>query len=245
MLQCERQQGILDMLEKRHTVSVRELAAAMYASEASVRRDIHALEQRGMVQRVYGGVTLPQYTNDVVPADIRESAHAAGKEKIAREAASRVREGDTVLMDSSSTVRRICRHIRHLKNIRIITNNLRICEEFRDGDVSVYCTGGAFYARRDCFLGPAAEAFLRGVNADVMFFSCQGLAGDGSITDVSEEEISIRRVMMERSARKIFLCDGSKLGVRRSFTLCGRQDVDEILCDVPLPFGWDGEEGRA
>jgi DeoR/GlpR family transcriptional regulator of sugar metabolism len=41
---------------------------------------------------------------------------------------------------------------------------------------------------------------------------------------------------MERAKRRVFLCDSSKIGVRRVFTLCKKEDVDDIICDVPLPW---------
>ena len=125
---------------------------------------------------VYGGVLLSKYKNEVVPAEVRESANATLKEKIAAQAAERIKDGDTVFFDSSSTVRRMCKHIKKRKNLKIITNNLRICREFRDSEVTVFCTGGEFYKQRDCFLGPTAERFLKTVRADSMFFSCKGLS---------------------------------------------------------------------
>lgn len=241
MLQYERQQKILAFLETHQNASVRELAAAVYASEASVRRDIASLESRGIVERVYGGVLLAKYKNEVVPVELRDSAHSGVKDRLAAEAAKRIRHGDTVMMDASTTVLRICRHMHGLRNVKVITNNLRVCTELADSDIQVYCTGGAYYGQRECFLGPCSERFLRTVTADVLFFSCQGISETGDITDVDEAEISLRRVMMEQAKRRIFLCDSSKIGVRRPFLLCTKDAVDEIISDVPLPFG--EEEG--
>ena len=66
------------------------------------------------------------------------------------------------------------------------------------------------------------------------FGSGGGNAEEG-ISDVSEEETALRRVMLDRADRRLFLCDGSKLGVRKTHLLCTLAEIDEILCDQPLP----------
>lgn len=235
MLQHERQQQILDYLEQCHSAKISELARKLYSSESSIRRDIASLEATGIVTRMHGGVILSQYRNEVVPADLRDSSNAARKEIIAQKAAKLIHDGDTIIFDSSSTVRRICKYIKGNKNIKIITNNIQICDELKDSAISVYCTGGEFYKKRDCFLGSYAENFLKNINADSVFFSCKGLSDDGLITDVSELEISMRKTMLKQSRNSFYLCDFSKLGAKFSFTLCGADDITEIICDEKLP----------
>ena len=234
MLQFERRQSILEYLEQHHSAKIAQLAAGIYTSEASVRRDLAALEAEGLVQRVYGGVVLAQFKNDVIPPELRDGANSAAKEAIAEMAASLIHDGDTVIFDSSSTVRRICPHIKKRKNLKIITNNIRICKELQDTDIAVYVTGGEYFKKRHCFLGPYAERFLETINADSLFFSCKGLSKNGFITDVSEEEISLRSVMMRQAKNSYFLCDDSKLGVSCTFTLCHMAEVTDVICNQPL-----------
>ena len=235
MLQYTRQQSILKYLQERHTATIGELAKAIFTSEASVRRDIAAMESEGLVVRVYGGVVLAEHKNEVVPPALRDGANSAAKEAIALRAAELIHDGDTVIFDSSSTVRRICKHIRKRKNLKVITNNLRICEELKDTDIAVYVTGGEYFKKRGCFLGPYAERFLTSVNADSVFFSCKGLSPAGYLTDVSEDEISMRSAMLRQSRNSYFLCDSSKAGIGCTFTLCHAEDVTDILCDTDLP----------
>lgn len=235
MLQYDRQQSILDYLNQHHTAKISTLAGAIYTSEATVRRDIAALESAGLVERIYGGVILARFKNEVVPPSLRDGANSAAKEAIAEEAAGLIHDGDTVIFDSSSTVRRICRHIKRRKNLKIITNNLRICQELQDTDITVYCTGGEFFPTRNCFLGPLAEKFITQINADSLFFSCKGLSKAGFLTDVSEDEISIRTTMLRQARERYFLCDSSKLESSYTFTLCHGSELSGILCDIPLP----------
>ena len=238
MLQYERQQALMDYLKQHQTATLHALAKHLYISEASVRRDIAALEAAGLVVKVYGGVVLPEHKNEVVPVELRESANSAAKEIIAQEAAKLIHDGDTVFFDSSSTVRRICKHIKNRKHLKIITNNLRICQELKDTDITVYCTGGEYYKKLDCFLGPYAEKFIGSINATSLFFSCKGLSPQGFLTDVSETEIAIRQAMLAQADKRYLLCDSSKVGQKYAFTLCHADDLTDILCDQPLaPFG--------
>lgn len=234
MLQYERQQAIMDYLKQHHTATIHALAKHLYTSEASARRDVAALESAGLVVKVYGGVVLPEHKNEVVPVELREGVNSAAKEIIAQEAAKLIHDGDTVFFDSSSTVRRICKHIKNRKHLKIITNNLRICQELKDTDIAVYCTGGEYYKKLDCFLGSYAERFISSINATSMFFSCKGLSEQGALTDVSETEIAIRQAMLAHADKCYFLCDSSKVGQKYAFTLCHARELTEILCDQPL-----------
>lgn len=237
MLQHERQSNILDYLERHHSATVKELAAAVYASEASVRRDIAKLEAMGRLERIYGGVLLAGHENSVVPVGVREASNSGQKEIVARKAAELIRDGDTVILDASTTAFRICRHILDRKHLNVITNNLRICDALAGAEgIQVFCTGGTFIGHSSCFLGANAEEYLKKVNADLLFFSSQGITEDGLITDVSEPEISMRRAMLRQAEKSVFLCDSTKFGIRKPFTLCHKDDIDLIISDTELIF---------
>ena len=230
MEHTERQEQILAYMETRQFATVAELASLIFASEATVRREIRHLEERGCLKSVYGGVVAAKYGMEPVPISMRDGANSAQKERLAERAALLVRENTTVLLDSSSTARRICRHIKGVRGLTVITSNLRVCEALKDSSVRVICTGGTLLPKRECFAGHFAEEFLRTVHADIMFFSAQGLS-DGVITDGSEEEVSLRRTMFSRSKEIYFLADRSKIGKTFPFTLCTVKDVTGTILE--------------
>lgn len=243
MIQYDRQQKLLDILTRRGSATVKELADEVYVSEASVRRDIASLEAQGFVKKVYGGVVLSDYKNSVVPLELRKADHSRSKETIAEIAADEVKNGMTILLDASSTVNRMIKFLGNVRDLRIITNSLSAFEEISrlgGGEIRAYCTGGEFDPASRAFFGPAAERYINSISADIVFFSSQGLSTDGEISDVYEQETSLRRAMLARARRRVFLCDASKIGVRRIFTLCTKDEVDRIICDAPLP--WEENE---
>ena len=235
MIRFERQRQILEYLSVHKCAKIGELAGILYASEASVRRDIAALQEHGLVRRKYGGVILAEYEHSVVPLALRDSENAAVKDDIACRAAELVEDGMTVMLDASSTARRVAEHLEGKRDIRIITNNARLPER-APTNITVYSTGGRYERQNRAFVGAKAEEFVRSVRADILFFSSQGLSNTGVISDASEEETALRRVMLSAASKRYFLCDSSKLGISHTFVLCSKDDVDGILCDKPLSW---------
>ena len=121
-------------------------------------------------------------------------------------------------------------------NIKIITNNQRIFNEVISPEITVYCTGGRFLSENNIFVGSSAEKFIKEINADIMFFSSQAISDEGEITDASEEESSLRQKMLAQAKKKIFLCDSTKVGRKYTFTVCGKDEIDHIICDKKLPW---------
>lgn len=236
MITFERQKVILNYLQQNKISTIKELSKVVWASESSVRRDIKVLEQKGCVIQVYGGITLPGYSNSIMPISLRDSSHTSAKEDIAKEAAKYIFDGATILMDGSSTVRRIIKYINNFKNLKIITNNQLIFSECTNPHIKLYCTGGCFDSASNIFSGSTAESYISKINADIFFFSSQAISNEGEISDVSEEETSLRKIMLTRAKKKFFLCDSSKIGLKKTFTLCNKNDVDLIICDKKLPW---------
>ena len=157
MIIVERREKILAYLEKKRTATVRELSGMLYISEASVRRDLEALEKSGQVRRIYGGVILEKFHNAVVPLGFRESENSKIKDELARRAAEMISDGDTVMLDASSTVRRMIKYLSGKRGLKIITNNLRIFSDELPADAQLYCTGGLFNRQNAMFFGAGAE----------------------------------------------------------------------------------------
>lgn len=227
----QRQEEILEYLRVRRFASVAELSKMLYTSQATVRRDIEKLSAMGALKCVYGGVVLAEYENAPMPIFLRDKENSAIKERIAEKAAKLIPDNSTVILDASSTVRRMCKHILTRKGLTVVTNNLRVCQELKNSDVKVVCTGGTLVQGRECFVGHFAENFVKLIKADMLFFSSQGLSHNGDITDSSEEEIALRRAMFEVSKNKYFLCDPSKLGKEFPFVLCNTEEITECVFD--------------
>ncbi len=236
MIQYERQQAILQYLEKKSPATVKEIAKTVYTSEASVRRDIAVMAEKGLLTKLYGGVMLSGQKNAVIPLDLREMEHPTVKDLIAKKAAEQAFDGATVFLDASSTVWRMMKYLQGYKDLKILTNNLRIFSETEHFNGTLYCTGGTYDPKNRCFAGEGALEFMDRHRVDLFFFSSMGISAEGEISDPSEEETALRKKVLSRAEKSYFLCDSSKIGKQSLFTVCRKDDVEDIFCDGKLPW---------
>ena len=233
----ERQEKILQILEENGAISVRKLTSMLYASEATVRRDLAALEQAGALKRTYGGATPVTETNRQVPLFMREAMNSEEKNELCRRAAEFVHDGDTVFLDGSSTAQDMVRHLRRFKDLVAVTYSLKTAGLLSDFHIKTYCTGGLLLENSLVFIGPRAERFAEGINIDICFMSCKGLSETGELTDTSDEETPVRRAFFDRSRTRILLMTANKIGKTYFHTLCKAEEVDAILTNAELPAG--------
>lgn len=234
----ERFDQIIEMLREDRAVSVREMAEKLFVSEATIRRDLDALEKSGTVRRIYGGAVLIRQTNRDVPLYMRESEHAEAKDLMARRAAEMVRENAVILLDASSTAFHVVPYLSADSNLVVITNGLKVAMELGRRHIKTLCTGGTMIDNSYSFIGRHAESLIENINADIMFFSCRGVSRDGLMSDTSIEETQLRQIMFRHAKRKVLLCDSSKIGREYFYTLGMIDEMDDVLCEAPLPEAW-------
>lgn len=238
MIQYQRHKEILAYLETHQAVSIHRLASELFTSESTIRRDLGELEAQGLVRRVYGGAVLASRTGIDMPAFHREQDQHAAKQAIAERAAALIEDGMSVYLDAATTTTRILPHIAAHKDLTVITNSLWLTEklgEFGEDCVRVLCTGGIYIPRNHAFGGNTARQFIESTHADLMLFSARGIGLDGEITDTSEAESEVRRAMLSRAGRRVFLGTPDKIGRQFVFRLCGRGDYDGFISSEPLP----------
>lgn len=232
MLEEERLNHILEYLRQNQTATVHGLSKRLYASEATVRRDLNELARRGMVKRLHGGAVLLGSAIRELPLYVRQQQNAAAKQEIAAQAAKHLKDGQVIFLDASSTVMYLVKYLENFENLTVITNGIQTAQELQSLSHRIYCTGGMMLHQSSAYVGQHAENFIRQFNADLFFFSSQGLSEDGRITDDSEEETHVRKVMLEQSRKKVFLCDHSKVGPVYCHNLCRLEQVDDYITDA-------------
>ena len=183
MIIAARQEEILQLLRRHKHLSVKEITKELYASPATIRRDLAALASQGVVHRSYGGVSLLTSKNQELPLSMRETESKQRKRLIASKAAKLIKRKETVLLDASSTAMLIAECIEVDKDITVITNCIKTAIRLAERGIRTYCTGGYLNVRSMLFTGTFAEKNLSAIQADVFFFSSQGLDMAGNISD--------------------------------------------------------------
>lgn len=239
MLAVERRSRILDRLRTAGIVTVSGLAADFEVSEETIRRDLQKMEESDGVQRTYGGAYIAKAVSTDIPISIRENIYLSGKETIAGLCAELVDDGDTIMLDSSTTAIHIAEHLRSKRGITAITNSLRIAEVLGPTEgVKVICAGGSLRHSQLSFVGPAAVRTLEGYFADKAFVSCVGLDLEKGATDADELEAEMRKLMFANAREKILVADATKFGKFSLSLIAPLERIDLVVTDRPPDARW-------
>jgi DeoR/GlpR family transcriptional regulator of sugar metabolism len=232
MLQIERFKQIRALLENTPTLRINQISKMLYVSEATVRRDVDAMEKNGLLKRVYGGVTL---NKEEMPLTLRSFQHADKKDEIGKQAAQLVKDGQTIFIDSSSTVLHMLPYIKHKKDVTIISNSQKVIDSLAFTDNKLILTGGELIPRNLAYVGELACKALDMYRPELVFFSSQGIDEKGEITDVSESETALRRAAIRRGIQTVFLCDSSKVGRVYTYHVCYKDEITMMITDSNFP----------
>lgn len=232
----EREDLIMNALLERESMSVQELSTKLFVSVPTLRRDLIKLEQKGRILRTHGGAKLLKKSADEqIPFLLREQVQNTAKSQIARNAVEFVKDGDVIMLDGSTSAYNIVPMLKDFKKLLVITSSAKSSFLLGNMGINNICTGGHMITRVLSYVGEDAERTVRNYNADIVFLSSRGISMDGVLTDSSIEENRLRRAMMQQSTKKIALCDSSKIGQTFLNTLCNISDLDDIICETPLP----------
>lgn len=233
MLNREREQEILSILKTTNGfVTVRQLCETLFASESSIRRDLKALETRGLVKRSYGGAVLENNYSNIVTFNHRTRQNISAKREIAKKAAARIKDGAIVFLDQSSTAFYLAAELIGRSSLTVVTNNIEITMLLSNSKIRLLSSGGFLSdENRNCLIGSDAQRTFESIYADVAFFSVKAVSEDGVVTDCSREEVVVRDAMLKNAAQKVLLCDSSKFDRRAPFKQCALEDVDILISE--------------
>lgn len=232
MIIAERRNKILAIVKERKYCTVNYLSQTLCVAPITVRRDLTEMEHAGLIHRCFGGATVPDYENREIPFEIRNQSNFSVKEQLARKAAKLIKTGDIVFMDASSTVSHMAEFLSPEDNVTVVTNSTLVAEKLKEKHIRCYLTGGSPVQNSYALVGSLAEQAIAGFNANICFFSSQGISKDGMISDQSERETALRRLMIRNSKKQYFLFDGSKYGKCLAFRLSHVQDITDYITDI-------------
>jgi DeoR/GlpR family transcriptional regulator of sugar metabolism len=239
LMPVERKERILSMIYEKSSVTVTELSLAFGVSEETIRRDLTELEKENGITRVYGGAYLGNNVNQELSYDMRCDAYRSEKSTIASAAIHMVHNGDTVFLGPSTTSLAIAQSLCNLKNITIITNALYIANAVADSQAArIICVGGELDKNYQTFNGCTALETLETYYADKAFVSCTGVSMECGLTDSSENQARIRRLMLEHSKERILIADHTKFGKITLSSIAPFSMINRVICNRSLSDEW-------
>lgn len=229
----ERHRHIIDVLSSQGRVDVTALCEALGVSSVTARADLLYLEKAQVLRRIRGGAIAVQPSRYERPIDLNASLHGPEKNAIAAVAAAMIRDGETVIIDTGSTMAALAKAFpRHLTDVAVVTNALNVATELSlHPGVTVIVTGGTVRPRLNSLVSPFGALLLAEINADVAFMSCAGVETEKGFTNSNWQEAEIKKAMIKAASRVIFLADHSKLKHVATARIAALSDADLLITD--------------
>jgi DeoR/GlpR family transcriptional regulator of sugar metabolism len=208
----KRDAQILETLTSRGKVEVAHLSQLLGVSEVTVRKDLDALQAKGLVQRVHGFAQLAN-PNDVGG---RLAYHYEEKRLIARRAAELVPDGSTIMVESGSCCALLVRELADRSNgVTVVTNSAFIASYVRDSTrVSCVLMGGSYQRDSQVMVGPLVRTCAQEFYVDRLFIGADGWAEGAGFTNADQMRADAVRSMAESAAEVVVLTESEKFGQR-------------------------------
>jgi DeoR family fructose operon transcriptional repressor len=235
LIPAQRRDRIQEYLAIHQIARTVDLCELLDASEATVRRDLEWLEQKGILERTHGGAIQNQRMILEQEYQQRAQHHPEQKKRIGELAASLIEDGDIVFINSGTTATQVLQHIRRDSNISVFTNNVSAVMDLGDPGFHYYLTGGEFQSRSNSLAGRFALDNLGLVYANKTILGVDGISLKHGCTVPTSPEAEVMRRMIERTkGQVVIIADFSKWGVVSNFQVANIDEIDKLVSDERL-----------
>ena len=226
----DRRSQILLELKLRPHVRISELSRRFSVSTETVRRDLDALADDGLIARAHGGASAPSQGH--YPSfDERANARIAERERIGQRAAALIRDGETVMIDSGSTTVQLARALAYRgTQCTVITNSIPVAMTIGHGAPQVLLCPGEYLAAESAVIGTETLEFLARFNVDRCLIGASGLSAEGP-SETVRGFAAVKRMMLSRAARGHLLIDSRKFGRKGLAHVAGMAELSSIVVD--------------
>lgn len=231
-----RHKAILDILSVQGSVSVADLSERLDVSEVTIRKDLTALEAQDKLYRTHGkAIPVSPYIGDRHVHE-KEKQQVVEKRAIAKAAAALIKEHDTVLIASGTTILYFAQELFSSKNVTVITASAPVSVILsQNKSIDVVQLGGIVRESSVSVVGTFAENMLCNFNCNLLFIGADGLDLDFGITTTNIMEANLTRQMMQSSQKTVLLIDSTKFGRRGFSKICDTDKIDLVITDNKIP----------
>jgi DeoR family fructose operon transcriptional repressor len=233
----ERKDRILARVSESGHVTVRDLAAEIAVSEATVRRDLKSLADSNQIQLVYGGAA--QLRPNDYSFRAKERRNYAEKQIVGRLAAALVGDDEQIFLDSGTTCAEMAPLLARKRGLTIIVNSARLVMELPETPgVTIFTLGGRYRADRQDTVGPLATATLDQLRGYIAFIGADGLSMDFGPTASDSESAFLYRQAVRNARETCLLVDHSKFLTPSLFKIVDWEAISRVITDRPPPPEW-------
>ena len=237
MLARQRQEAILEEVDRNGGARVSELVDILRVSDMTVRRDIEALAAKGLVMKVHGGATAVGGRSADEPGfRVKSEMNPVQKSAIAHAAAGLISPGTSIAISAGTTTYAVAYELLNVPNLTVVTNSPRVADLLHNSqrdDLTVVLTGGV-RTPSDALAGPVADATLRSMHVDTLILGVHGIDQIAGLTTPNLIEAATNRALIATARRVIVVADNSKWGVIGLSKIATLDQVDVLVTDAEL-----------
>ena len=231
----ERQNRILALLSENGKVFIPELCALFSVSPVTIRNDLNELERQGRLKRTHGGAISASKTAMELDFRQKQVRNPEVKQALAEYAATLVEDGDTLVLDTGTTMLALAQKLTTKKNLTVVTNDLKIAMLLDEESThTVILTGGTLRRGFYCTTGPAVREALQRHRADMCFLSDNGRSLRAGFTTPDDMHADMKREMARIRSQTVVLCESDKVGKDYFSIIMPLNAVDKIVTDAGL-----------
>lgn len=227
----ERQRDLIRLVERDGRLSVAQICEQFNVSEATARRDLETLTEKGLVQRVHGGAILLRQADPEEPVLRRSHEQETEKERIGRTAAALIQDGETVFLGSGTTVLQVAQHLGTRRNT-IITNSLPVINLLSEKEnISLIALGGMLRYSELSFIGHITEQAVSELRADKVVIGIRAISLEHGLTNDYLPETLTDRAILNAGRKIIIVADHTKCDVVSTAYVAPLTAIDLLVTD--------------
>jgi len=231
---ADRQARIQKMVQDNGIVKVGELSKLFGVTELTIRRDLDVLEEQGILDRTHGGAILRHRVRIEPLYSEKDQINRYEKELIGRAVNFLVEEGDTLLINTGSTITQVLQNLTG-HQLRVITSNAGAVMEVKNPNIELILTGGMYRRQSNSLIGGFTQCMLQQVCGSKAIIGIDGLSLQYGLTTPIHQEAEIGRLMIERTQGPVIVvADHSKIGVVSNFVTAPLDVVNIVVTDSKI-----------
>lgn len=233
---AERQAKLLNLINTNSSADVHELAAFFGVSAATVRRDLSALQSKGLLVRTHGGAVNVSHAGQDLPNEIRAVANISEKQRIGEECLKLFNGNETVFIDAGTTAVQAASFLARLVECTFVTSSLGVAEVLAaHGHPKFYVTGGCYNPLNQSLGGALAVSALKGLSFDLALLCVGSVDVDRKVVGMSlEHYTSVHQKIISVSRRTFVIADYSKFRSSAFSVSANFSELDGVVTNYEL-----------
>lgn len=229
--QAERERKVLELLMNDSSIGTSAISKKLNVSIVTIRSDLNSLAEQGLLIRTRGGA-VPAFHPSITE---RQKYRTDVKERIAKEAAKLINDGDTVMIEAGTTASMVAKFLLGKRNVRVVSNSMLLLPYARmNPSLHVTIVGGVFTPETESVLGSSAIKCFEQYHVDHAFIGTDGFSKERGLSNHHVDAAEVVRCMRERADKTVLLADSSKVNKNGFVSVMPLQKVDQIITDKDM-----------